>query len=185
MQIKGRMIKLFLVDVDATLTDGNYLVAEDGSLSKNFFSRDFHGMYLLNEVGVEVAIITTSRDHVIKRQCSRSAEYITILTDVHDKLSTVTKLIRPVGKEKLIRPNLLWDEGFLWDEVSYIGDDVIDLHLLDMVGLAACPANAHDAVKSLIYERKDGIVLSKNGGCGCVREFADMVLSLNSEKENE
>jgi YrbI family 3-deoxy-D-manno-octulosonate 8-phosphate phosphatase len=56
-------------------------------------------------------------------------------------------------------------------QVAYIGDDVNDLEILELVGLSACP---HDAHFSLI--QKVDVVLQRNGGEGCVREFIDRYL---------
>jgi YrbI family 3-deoxy-D-manno-octulosonate 8-phosphate phosphatase len=54
------------------------------------------------------------------------------------------------------------------ENVAYIGDDVNDLPAIHRVGLSACPADAVPAVKEAVH-----IVLSKNGGEGCVREFVE------------
>ena len=57
--------------------------------------------------------------------------------------------------------------------MAYIGDDINCLELLSNVGLAACPANALDAVKQI-----PGIVrMNKKGGEGCVREFIEMIIN--------
>lgn len=166
------MIKLFLVDVDSTLTDGIYQTDEEGGIRKNFYTRDFHGMYMLDRMGVMVSIITASRDPVIERQCNRCAKYITeILTGARDKFLVV--------KETFVDRGL-----FKWDEIAYIGDDVMDLDLLKQVGLSACPFDAAIAVIMQLDISSDGFVMDHKGGHGCVREFAELVMALNLEKEN-
>jgi 3-deoxy-D-manno-octulosonate 8-phosphate phosphatase KdsC-like HAD superfamily phosphatase len=62
--------------------------------------------------------------------------------------------------------------GISLDEVAYIGDDINCFEILSNVGLAACPANAMPLIKSI-----PGIlVLSKSGGQGAVREFAEIIM---------
>ncbi len=63
-------------------------------------------------------------------------------------------------------------EGISLKQVAYIGDDINCHELLSNVGLAACPANAVDAVKNI-----PGIIqLKKKGGEGCVREFIELII---------
>lgn len=69
-------------------------------------------------------------------------------------------------------PNGVQDASVSLAETVFIGDDVWDVDLLKAVGVAACPADAQDCVKEL----PDIRVLTKNGGCGCVRELADFIL---------
>lgn len=84
------------------------------------------------------------------------ADYL--LTDSKNKLESVSKLCAETGVSLA--------------ETVFIGDDVWDVDLLKAVGVAACPADAQDCVKEL----PDIRVLTKNGGCGCVRELADFIL---------
>lgn len=156
------MIKLFLVDVDGCLTDGNYYMSETGAISKSFYSRDFHGMYMLSQIGVQVGIISMSSDKVINRQCDRAATYIKLVTGTKDKLASVAEEFSE------------YNSG----EMAYMGDELIDIPLLKTVSLAACPRNAHPEVIKVVT-RVDGLILNSPGGCGCVREFADVVMKIN------
>jgi YrbI family 3-deoxy-D-manno-octulosonate 8-phosphate phosphatase len=58
--------------------------------------------------------------------------------------------------------------GLELEHVAYIGDDINDLEVISVVGLAACPADSMKQVKEKVK-----VVLSKKGGEGCVREFVD------------
>lgn len=181
------MIKLFLVDCDSTLTDGIYHTTEDGVISKNFFTRDFHGMYMLNKAGVKVCIITAASDNVIDHQCERAAKYADIIKGTNDKLASV--------RAKYVDSGL-----FNWDEIAYIGDDVFDIPLLSEVGLCACPDDAAQEVSDLVFDiggvaagggdrgplcgvgrtyGPEGFRSTYAGGCGCVREFAEYILRIN------
>ncbi len=173
------MIKLFLSDVDGTLTDGIYQTSESGEVSKNFFTRDFHGMWMLNETGVKVGIISAASDSVIDHQCRRGGKYADVLKGTYDKRQTI--------EEKYVESG----PGFGWHEIAFIGDDVFDMGLLSVVGLCACPLDADPAVIEFIETRGDdddspecpthgeGFCTSFHGGRGCVREFAEYVLEIN------
>jgi len=158
------MIRLFLADVDGCLTDGVYHTDDNGKISKSFYSRDFHGMQQLHKSGVAVGIVSMSSDKVIVRQCYRCAAYIELEVGAKDKV-------------KAVQERFLTD--YNKDEVAYIGDEVFDIPLLEMVGLAACPSDAHSEVISKLTHSDNGVVLNNPGGRGCVREFTDMVLEIN------
>ena len=164
------MIKLFLSDCDGTLTDGIYHTTECGEISKNFFTRDFHGLWMLNKSGVKIGIITAASDDVIDHQCRRGAKYVDIIKGTNDKKVS----IRAKYVSKYVS-----GPKFEWDEIAFIGDDVFDEALLRQVGLAACSSDADSAILQLIRERDDGFVSVFPGGKGCVREFAEYVLEIN------
>lgn len=161
------MIKLFLSDVDGTLTDGIYHTTQEGQISKNFYTRDFHGMWMLDQSGIKVGIITVANDDVIVHQCDRGAKYAKVMKGVKDKLHYIMAYY--VGKYK-------------WDEIAFIGDDVVDAELLAAVGLAACPCDAADGILDIVETQ--GFVSSFSGGKGCVREFAEYVLEMNEGLKN-
>lgn len=163
------MIKLLLCDVDGTLTDGVYQMGEDGSLVKGFFSRDFHGLYMLHETGVKVGILTYSRDGVIEEQCRRAAKFVDVMVGAKNKLNTVYR--------KYVRSGDL-----TWDEIAFIGDDVVDSDLLGEVGLPGCPGDAYSGVTELVMELDDGFVSKFNSGRGAVRDFTDYIRTVNGEK---
>ncbi len=174
------MIKLFLADCDATLTDGIYHTTEKGEISKNFFTRDFHGLWMLNQAGVKIGIITASSDDVIDQQCRRCAKYAEIIKGTKDKF-------------KSIEDRYVWSSirtRILWDEIAYIGDDVFDTELLSAVGLCACPRDADESVRDVIFDRtkenlSDSFESKHIGGRGCVREFAEYVLAINRLESND
>ncbi len=168
------MIKLFLSDVDATLTDGIYHTTEEGMISKNFYTRDFHGMWMLDQAGVEVGIITVANDDVIVQQCSRGAKYAKVMKGVKDKLAFIRAEYVAGG----------FSSKYEWDEIAFIGDDVVDAELLAAVGSVACPSDAHHEIWGLVERRDDGFVSSFPGGKGCVREFAEYVLEINKGSES-
>ena len=152
-------VKLFLTDIDGTLTDGGMYYSENGDELKKFNTRDGMGMKMLQEVGIKVGIIT-SEDRELN---ARRAEKLKVDFFYQGKKNN-SKL--EIAKEICAKM------GITLDEVAYIGDDVNCIELLSSVGFAACPADACEKVKAI-----SGIkVMTKKGGEGCVREFSEHIM---------
>ena len=157
---KKSSIKLFVTDIDGTLTDGGMYYSENGDELKKFNTRDGMGLGMLREAGVKTAIVT-SEDRKLNR---RRAEKLKVDFLVQGK--------REGGKVAAVA-EITNKLGISMEEVAYIGDDVNCINLLSSIGLAACPADACDKVKQI-----PGIfVMAKKGGEGCVREFADFIIN--------
>lgn len=149
-------IKLFLTDIDGTLTDGGMYYSENGDELKKFNTRDGMGMSMLREAGIKVGIIT-SEDRQLN---ARRAEKL--------KVDYFRQGKKNGGKLEVAK-EIADDMGITLNEVAYIGDDVNCYELLSSVGLAACPSDADARIKSIA-----GIeVMVKKGGEGCVREFIE------------
>ena len=151
------MIKLFATDVDGTLTDGCMWYADNGQELKRFYFRDGLGFQLLREAGIKTAILTGENTAIVQKRSDKlHVDYLSM--DNHDKLGYMKDLCRELGIEL--------------SEVAYIGDDVNDMELLQAVGYAACPNDAHPMIKKIGNIK----VLTCNGGRGAVREFIDFLL---------
>jgi len=161
LRSKNTKIKLFLSDVDGTLTDGGMYYSPTGELLKKFNTRDGMGFELLRKAGIKVGIITSEKSEIAKKRAEK-LKLDFVLIGVQDKLNEVQKLC----KELSISLN----------EVGYIGDDINDLPLLKAVGLSACPSDAVEDVKNAV-----DYVTTKKGGEGCVREFIDLILNLRGD----
>lgn len=156
---KKKAIKLFLSDVDGTLTDGGMYYSENGDELKKFNTRDGMGFQLLREAGIKTGIITSENTQIVENRAKKL------------KIDYLCQSKRDGGKVAAAQE--ICDElGITLDEVAYIGDDINCYELLSKVGLAACPADACDKVKSI----EGVLVLSKHGGEGCVREFVENIL---------
>lgn len=151
---KKKAIKLFLSDVDGTLTDGGMYYSENGDELKKFNTRDGMGFQLLREAGIKTGIITSENTQIVENRAKKL------------KIDYLCQSKRDGGKVAAAQE--ICDElGITLDEVAYIGDDINCYELLSKVGLAACPADACEEVKS-IYNIN---VMKLKGGEGCVREF--------------
>ena len=153
---KARRIKFLLLDVDGVMTDGTIYLDADGRETKAFNIYDGSGIHLVRKAGVQVGIITGRQSTIVEHR-ARELE----ITEVHQRVL-----------DKLNVYNLLLHKYKLLDsEMAYIGDDVIDLPVLDRVGLSVAVPNAHPDVK----ERVDWVT-QKAGGHGAVREVTDLLL---------
>jgi 3-deoxy-D-manno-octulosonate 8-phosphate phosphatase (KDO 8-P phosphatase) len=156
-------IRLVLLDVDGTLTEGGMFYTEAGDEFKRF---DVHDGLAISRVArrtpLQFGIITAAS----RTQAARArAEQLHIR---HFYGGTEPKL--------LVANRWLSELGLTLEQVAYIGDDLNDLELLRRVGLSACPADACPQVKQAVH-----VVLEHRGGHGCVREFLEAILGIDLE----
>lgn len=154
---KASRIKMLILDVDGTLTDGGIYIDTNGVQSKKFNVRDGMGITLLHETGIVVGIISHSRAQTILDERARMLGIQYVYSGKESKLEVLNR-----WKDEL---------SISLEEIAYIGDDVNDIELLQSVGLSACPSDAHFKVISVV-----DVVLQREGGKGCVREFIDRFL---------
>lgn len=152
-------IKLFLTDIDGTLTDGGMYYSENGDEQKKFNTRDGMGMQMLQQRGIKVGIITSENRELNQRRADKL------------KIDFFYQGKRDGGK-LTVAESICEQLGIKMNEVAYIGDDVNCIELLSAVGLAACPADADCRVKDI----SDIHIMTKKGGEGCVREFCELLL---------
>lgn len=157
--ISASSIKLFLSDIDGTLTDGGMYYSENGDELKKFNTRDGMGMGMLREKGIKVGIITSEERELNQRRADKL------------KLDFFYQGKKNGGKLAVAK-EICKQMGITLQEVAYIGDDVNCIEILSAVGIAACPADADVRVKAIPGIR----VMTKKGGEGCVREFCDCII---------
>ncbi|CAC9576888.1 3-deoxy-D-manno-octulosonate 8-phosphate phosphatase (EC [uncultured Gammaproteobacteria bacterium] len=149
-------IQLIIFDVDGVLTDGGLYFTEDGAEFKRFNSLDGHGIKMLKDNGVEVAVIT-ARDSKTVAYRMKNLGIAHFYQGQSDKVVAFSDLLQKLNLSA--------------DEVAYVGDDVIDLPVMTKVGFAIAVANAHDTVKQYA-----NLITEKSGGHGAVREVCDFIL---------
>lgn len=147
-------IKLLVLDVDGTLTDGGVYISEKGEQTKKFNVKDGMGIVTLKKAGIEVGIISHS----------------SVSEMISNRANTLKLQYVYVGQQPKVEVLQQWLEELHLgpEEVAYMGDDINDLDIIDFCGLTACPADAIAVVK----ERVDQVMTQK-GGEGAVREFID------------
>jgi 3-deoxy-D-manno-octulosonate 8-phosphate phosphatase (KDO 8-P phosphatase) len=153
---KARNIRLAIFDVDGVLTDGSLYLTDGGEEIKAFNSRDGHGMKMLRESGVELAIITG--------RVSRCVE-------LRAKNLGIDLLFQGVADKARAFAELLAARGLAAATTAYMGDDVVDLPVLIRCGFAVTVPDAPLAVK----ERAD-YVTQAQGGRGAAREVCELIM---------
>jgi len=151
---ENKEIKLVLLDVDGTMTDGGMYFTENGDQIKKYNTKDGMAIKRKSKDGIQFGII--SHGHKLNMVKDR-AELLGIqhvYVGQESKTSILSNWCNELNIEKR--------------QVAFIGDDVNDLEIMQNVGLSACPSDAINGIKSVAT-----IVLSKAGGKGCVREFLD------------
>jgi len=157
MEIRSRAqrIKMILMDVDGTLTDGRLMLMPDGSEVKSYHVRDGMGILLAHLVGFKTGIITgkTSPELVPRAQRLK-------ILELHQGILDKQKVLdRIIDKYRLSL-----------EEIAYIGDDLGDLTVIRKIGLAGAVADAHpEVIKHSHY------VCRTRGGHGAVREFIEFI----------
>jgi 3-deoxy-D-manno-octulosonate 8-phosphate phosphatase (KDO 8-P phosphatase) len=156
LKSRAQKIKMICFDVDGVLTDGSLYIAEEGEFVKRFSSLDGYGMKLALKFGLKLAIIS-ARHSVQVRTRFGDLGLSEIYIGEEDKLGRMEKLMEKYSLS--------------FDECAYIGDDIIDVPVLEKVGLAACPKDPHYSVLKHIH-----YITEKAGGYGAAREFTDLIL---------
>ena len=156
LTLKAKKIKLLLLDVDGVMTDNRLIYGDDGQEYKAFYTRDGHGMVMLQKSGIDIGIITGRKSQLVENRM-RDLKVKHLYQGVPDKLPTFLELV-----EKL---------SLRMSEVAYVGDDILDLPILKRVGLSVTPADGDQEVKA----RVDYISQFK-GGQGCVREVCEIIM---------
>jgi 3-deoxy-D-manno-octulosonate 8-phosphate phosphatase (KDO 8-P phosphatase) len=163
----ARRVRLVGIDVDGVLTDGGiYLGAVDGKPLefKRYEIQDGLGIYFLRKAGIRVAIITGRVSESVRL---RAAEL-----EIEDVAQDSYARKLPAFRRILAR------HGIAPEEAAFIGDDFPDLSVLRVVGLPVAVANAVPEIARLCRLR-----LTRSGGRGAVREFAELLLTARGEWE--
>ncbi len=155
-QEKAQKVKMILLDVDGVLTDGSIIYSSNCGEIKVFNAQDGYGIVRAIELGLKIGIITGRESDIIKKRANELG--------VHELIQNAIDKVKPFQ-------NLLAKYNFKPEEFCYIGDDILDIPLLKIVGFSAAPANARGEVKRIV-----DYVASASGGNGAVREIIDFIL---------
>ena len=145
------------MDCDGVMTDGRLYFSEAGEAMKVFHVRDGQGLVNWHAAGFRSGIISgrDAGDIIKKRAAELGINYVRVRSG--DKPKDFHEIIA--------------EAGVTAHEVAYIGDDVGDIGLLQLVGLPVAVADAVKEVKSVAF-----ITTKKKGGRGAVREIIDLLL---------
>lgn len=153
---RAAQVRLVIFDVDGVLTDGRLYFDPEGREFKAFHSRDGHGMKMLQQTGVELAIISG-------RECNSVTQRMAGLGITHVYQGKRDKLpsFRAMLEQLALAPQ----------QVCYVGDDVVDLPVMSRVGFAVAVRDAHPLVK-----RHAHWITARPGGRGAARDLCELII---------
>lgn len=149
-------LRLVVLDVDGVLTDGGLWYGPNGELFKRFDVRDGLGIRLLQQAGLEVALLSGGMGGATEAR-ARHLGIRHCLVGVKDKPAALARLLEQLDLEPA--------------STAFVGDDFNDLAVRPCVGLLLAPADAAPPLR-----RQADAVLERNGGDGAVRELVERIL---------
>ncbi|MBW1739803.1 MAG: HAD-IIIA family hydrolase [Deltaproteobacteria bacterium] len=158
VRVRVERIKLVALDVDGVMTDGRLYYHDDGTESKAFDVRDGHGTKMLKQAGIETVVISGRNSPMVDRRAA----------DIG-----ITEVFQGVRDKVPILEKILSKRGLKFEEVAFVGDDVVDLTTMNRVGLAVAVADASEYLFDVAH-----YVTLATGGRGAVREVAELILGV-------
>ncbi|HKK90041.1 MAG TPA: HAD hydrolase family protein [Desulfobacteraceae bacterium] len=149
-------IKLLLLDVDGVLTRGQVIYSDSGEQIKSFHARDGLGLRLLMDSGIQAGIITGRTSRALFHRCDNLG-----IDLVLDNIKEKGKGLKTMSDRT----------GIPFDQIAFVGDDLIDLSAMNLAGLAITVPDAPREVKE-----RAAIVTTARGGEGAVREVCEEIL---------
>jgi 3-deoxy-D-manno-octulosonate 8-phosphate phosphatase (KDO 8-P phosphatase) len=156
MAVDFKKIRLLLLDVDGVMTDGRIIFDSAGGETKAFDVKDGHGLKLVQRAGIQVGIITGRQSNIVARRAAELGIEL-VFQGAKDKCLPFVEILQKLA----LTP----------EEVAYVGDDIVDIPVMQQVGFAATVADAIDEVKTYAH-----MVTKRSGGRGAVREICDFIL---------
>jgi YrbI family 3-deoxy-D-manno-octulosonate 8-phosphate phosphatase len=151
-------IKMLVSDLDGTLTDGKLWLDDDGGKHRMYNVKDGKGFKLISKYGIRTVIMTSDYGKDISlRKSQICVDYL--YTKCKDDKVKILKSLCDIIDISI-------------EDIAYVGDDINDKEVLEIVGFPFCPADASKCVKEIpgIY------ILEKKGGEGVIREIAKFIL---------
>jgi len=154
-------ITTFIFDVDGVLTDGSVFVSTDGEMLRTMNIRDGYALKSAVDCGYNVCIISGGSNEGVRVRLRNLG-----ITDIHlgvsDKVATFDEYTEIYNIKQ--------------EEVLYMGDDIPDYHVMQLVGLPSCPQDACPEIKSI-----SKYISHKNGGKGAVRDVIEQVMKVQGK----
>ncbi|PIE60170.1 MAG: 3-deoxy-D-manno-octulosonate 8-phosphate phosphatase [Desulfobulbus propionicus] len=157
----ARKVKILVLDVDGVLTDGKLTFTSSGDELKSFNAQDGLGMSMLRQCGIEIGLITARISPVVARRAEELG-LIHVYQGCKNKLTAYEALLKKSGLRPL--------------QTACMGDDWIDLPLLNRAGFAVAPGNGTTELKQRAH-----YVTTRQGGNGAVREVCELIMDAQGQ----
>ena len=156
MQEKIEAVRLLILDVDGVMTDGRIIMDDNGREIKQFDVRDGHGLKLLIRYGIGIVLLTGRKSAVVEHRARDLG-----IEEVYQGIWNKVEASEAILQKRNLR----------YDQVAFVGDDIVDIPLLRKVGFSVAVADAAEEVKRVV-----DYVTQKKGGRGAVREVCKIIL---------
>ncbi len=153
-------IKCFVFDVDGVLTDGTLLVLPEGVMARRMNIKDGYAIQLAVKKGYHVAIISGGNSDEVKERFAKLGVQ-DVFMQITNKAEILTQYMKSLQLQK--------------EHVLFMGDDIPDFEVMQLVGLACCPADAATEIKSISQ-----YISPLKGGDGCARDVIEKVMKLQN-----
>lgn len=157
-------VKLLIMDVDGTLTDGKIYIGSSGEVMKAFDIKDGYGIHnILPQYGI-VPVIITGRTSAIVECRAKELGIVHLYQGVADKAKCVHDISQALNVP--------------FEQIACMGDDLNDFPMMRFSGIRGCPSDAADRIKSIC-----DYVCKAPGGHGAVREFIEWLVQNDETSE--
>ncbi len=154
-------ITTFIFDVDGVLTDGSVYVTNEGEMLRTMNIRDGFALKAAVESGYNVCIISGGSNDGVRIRLKNLG-----IKEIHLGSPNKVNTYKDYLERHTITP----------EQVLYMGDDIPDYHVMQLVGLAVCPQDASPEIKSI-----SKYISHKNGGKGAAREVIEQVMKVQEK----
>ncbi len=151
-----KKIKAFVFDVDGVLSLHAMPLDKDGELRRTSCTKDGYAIMYAVRKGYIFGIISGGGSQGVRERYEKLG-----VKDIHLKIANKVEAMNKFVAKHNLELN----------EIMYMGDDIPDFNVMNMVGLPVCPNNAVEEIKSI-----SAYISHLNGGDGCVRDVIEQVL---------
>jgi YrbI family 3-deoxy-D-manno-octulosonate 8-phosphate phosphatase len=155
-----RRLQLVAFDFDGVFTDNGVWISEDGKESVRCSRLDGLGLSALRRIGIHLLVVSTETNPVVRERCRKLQ--IDCVQGCRDKDEAVRRRATEIGAPL--------------EETAFVGNDINDLPVLEIVGLPVVVADAYPSAVKPGYLRT-----TRPGGHGAVREFCELVVAVREE----
>lgn len=154
-------ITTFILDVDGVLTDSSVHITSTGEMLRTMNIRDGYAMKAAVESGYHVCVISGGSNEGVRVRLRNLG-----ITDIHLAAPNKVETFKEYAKLYNIKPG----------QVMYMGDDIPDYHVMQLVGLPACPQDSAPEIKAI-----SKYISHRNGGHGAVRDVIEQVMKVQGK----
>ena len=154
---RAKPIRLIAFDVDGIMTDGGLYLSDSGEEFKRFNSLDGHGLKMLKASGIELAIITGRTSRCVELRARNLG---------------ITHVYQGVARKQDAMNALLSQLNLVPEHAAFMGDDIVDLPAMSLVGLAISVPGALQVVRD-----RSHYVTHRHAGHGAVREVCEFLMA--------